>query len=182
MSCPAGPRPEVDFFRGLPFPLAVGALLVIVLLRAGGTYALGRAARSGASRTRVEHLLESPRFLRAQQLVDRWGAPVVVVSFLTVGFQTLANLAAGVSRMSLRRYLPALAIGGLIWALLYATVGLITFSALAHLYEISPVGAVLGGLALIAGLAGYIVWQLPRRRTGVDRPIDTPTSSADLTR
>lgn len=160
----------MEFFRGLPFPLAVGALFVIVLLRAGATYALGRAARSGASKTRVQHLISSPRFVRAQQLIERWGAPIVVLSFLTVGFQTVANLAAGVGKMPLRRYLPALAIGGLIWAVLYATVGLITLTALAHLYEISPVGAVLGGLALVAGLAGYIVWQLRRKRTEDTEP------------
>ena len=153
----------MDFFRGLPFPLAVGTLFVIVLLRAGGTYALGRAARSGASRTaRVQRLVDSPRFLRAQDLIVRWGAPIVVLSFLTVGFQTLANLAAGVGKMPLRRYLPALVIGGLIWAVLYATVGLITLAALAHLYAISPVGAIVGGLTLVAGLTVYIVWRVRR--------------------
>jgi membrane protein DedA with SNARE-associated domain len=166
----------VDFFRGLPFPLAVGALFVVVLLRAGGTYALGRAARSGAGRSaRVQPLVDSPRFLRAQDLVERWGAPVVVLSFLTVGFQTLANLAAGVGKMPLRRYLPALVIGGLIWAVLYATVGLITLAALAHLYELSPVGATLGTLVLVAGLTGYIVWQVRR-----NRPSSAPESTPDV--
>jgi len=166
----------VDFFRGLPFPLAVGALFVIVVLRAGATYALGRAARSGASRTaRVQRLVDSPRFLRAQDLVARWGAPIVVLSFLTVGFQTLANLAAGVGRMPLRRYLPALVVGGLIWAVLYATVGLITFAALARLYEISPVGAIVGGLVLVAGLVGYIVWQIRR-----SHPSSAPESTTDV--
>lgn len=162
----------MDFFRGLPFPLAVGTLLVIVLLRAGATYALGRAARSGASRTRIQRLIDSPRFARAQELVERWGAPIVVLSFLTVGFQTLVNLAAGVGRMPLRRYLPALLIGGLLWAVLYATVGLATLSALVRLYEISPVGAVLGGLALVAGLAAYIVWQV-RRPDASSAPLST---------
>ncbi len=166
----------MDFFRGLPFPLAVGALFLIVLLRAGGTYALGRAVRSGAGRTtRVQRLVDSPRFLRAQDLVARWGAPIVVLSFLTVGFQTLANLAAGVGKMPLRRYLPALVIGGLIWAVLYATVGLITLAALAHLYEISPVGAILGGLVLAAGLGGYIVWQVRR-----SHPTSAPASTPDV--
>ena len=154
----------MEYLRGLPFPLAVGALFVIVLLRAGGTYALGRAGRSGAARTRLQRLMDAPRFVRAQDQVNRWGAPVVVLSFLTVGFQTLANLAAGVSRMPLRRYLPALVVGGLLWAVLYATVGLLTFSGLAHLYGISPVAAVLGGLALVAGLTAFVLWQLRRRR------------------
>jgi membrane protein DedA with SNARE-associated domain len=145
-----------------------------VLLRAGGTYALGRAARSGAARTeRVQRLVDSPRFLRAQDLVTRWGAPIVVLSFLTVGFQTLANLAAGVGKMPLRRYLPALVIGGLIWAVLYASVGLITFAALVHLYEISPVGAIVGGGVLAAGLVAYVVWQV-RRNHASSAPPSTP--------
>jgi membrane protein DedA with SNARE-associated domain len=164
----------VEFFRGLPFPLAVAALFVIVLLRAGGTYALGRAARSGAGRNaRVQRMVDSPRFLRAQQLVARWGAPIVVVSFLTVGFQTLANLAAGVGRMPLRRYLPALALGGLLWAVLYATVGLITWAALSHLYAISPVAATIGVLVLLAALVGYVVWQV-RRGDRSSAPPATP--------
>ena len=152
----------MDFFRGLPFPLAVGALFLIVLLRAGGTYALGRAVRSGAGRTtRVQRLVDSPRFLRAQDLVARWGAPIVVLSFLTVGFQTLANLAAGVGKMPLRRYLPALVIGG-------SDLG----RAVRHRRSDHPgragapvrrsprSRAILGGLVLAAGLGGYIVWQV----------------------
>lgn len=166
----------MEYFRGLPFPLAVGALFVIVLLRAGGTYALGRAARSGAGRNaRVQRLVGSPRFVRAQRLVERWGAPVVVLSFLTVGFQTLANLAAGVGRMPLRRYLPALAVGGLLWAVLYATVGLVTWAALSQLYAISPVAATVGGSVLLLALVGYVVRQVRR-----NHPTSAPESTSDV--
>ncbi len=66
----------------------------------------------------------------------------MAVSFLTVGFQTLANVAAGVARMPLRRYLPALVIGGLAWALLYATLGVIGFAGFSRLYAVSPVAAI----------------------------------------
>ena len=76
-------------------------------------------------------LMAKPRFARMQQMVERWGAPVVALSFLTVGIQTLVNLAAGVMRMPLRRYLPALTVGAILWAFLYATVGFATFAALA---------------------------------------------------
>jgi membrane protein DedA with SNARE-associated domain len=48
-----------------------------------------------------------------------------VVSFLTVGFQTLINLAAGVTRMSLRHYLPAVVVGSVMWAFVYATIGFV---------------------------------------------------------
>lgn len=166
----------MEFFRGLPFPLAVGALFVIVLLRAGGTYALGRAARSGAGRNaRVQRLVESTRFVRAQRLVARWGAPIVVLSFLTVGFQTLANLAAGVGRMPLRRYLPALAVGGLLWAVLYATVGLVTWAALTQLYAVSPAAATVVVVVLLGGLVGYIAWQVRR-----NHPSSAPESTSDV--
>jgi membrane protein DedA with SNARE-associated domain len=98
-----------------------------------------------------------------QQLVARWGAPVVIVSFLTVGIQTLVNLAAGVLRMPLRRYLPALTVGAIIWAFLYATVGFATFAAWRQVYQLSPVVAIATVVVLLVALAAYIVWQLRHR-------------------
>ena len=142
----------MEYFRGLPYPLAVAALFVIVLIRGGATYALGRGVEAGASRTRLRRVLESPKFDRARALVDRWGAPIVAVSFLTVGFQTLANVAAGVARMPIRRYLPALAIGGLAWALLYATLGVIGFAGFSRLYAVSPVAAIVVSAGIAAAL------------------------------
>jgi membrane protein DedA with SNARE-associated domain len=148
--------------EGLPFPVAVGVLFVIVMLRANATYWIGRGAETGAERTRLSGLLNSPRFRRAQRIVARWGAPIVTVSFLTVGIQTLVNLAAGVARMPLRRYLPAVTIGCVLWALLYATVGFVTVTAWLRLYELSPVAAIVVTVALLAGLAVF-VWSQVRR-------------------
>jgi membrane protein DedA with SNARE-associated domain len=98
-----------------------------------------------------------------QEFVARWGAPVVIVSFLTVGIQTLVNLAAGVLRMPLRRYLPALTVGSIIWAFLYATVGFATFAAWRQVYQLSPVVAIASVVVLLAALAAYIIWQLRHR-------------------
>ena len=93
--------------------------------------------------------MAKPGFARVQQMVARWGAPVVTLSFLTVGIQTLVNLAAGVTRMPLRRYIPALMIGSILWAFLYATVGFATFAAWRRLYALSPTVAIVssGGAA-----------------------------------
>lgn len=107
--------------------------------------------------------MAKPRFARMQQVVARWGAPVVAVSFLTVGIQTLVNLAAGVMRMPLRRYLPALIVGSILWAFLYATVGFATFAGWRRVYELSPTAAILTLVLLLAGLAAYIVWQVRHR-------------------
>ncbi len=125
----------MDFWRGWPYPVAVATLFAVALLRAGATYALGRAAQTGARRTRIARLMARPGFARVQDLVARWGAPLVTASFLTVGIQTLVNLVAGMTQMPLRRYLPALALGSLLWGFLYATVGFATFSAWRELYR-----------------------------------------------
>jgi membrane protein DedA with SNARE-associated domain len=107
--------------------------------------------------------MAKPRFARMQRAVARWGAPVVTVSFLTVGIQTLVNLAAGVMRMPLRRYIPALIVGSILWAFLYATVGFATFVGWRQVYELSPTAAIVILVVLLVGLAGYIVWQVRHR-------------------
>ncbi len=86
--------------------LTAAALYAIVLLRAGGTFAVGWLTGAGARRSRLAGRISSAKFLRAERAIQRWGAPVVAVSFLTVGFQTAANFLAGTLRMPLSRYLP----------------------------------------------------------------------------
>jgi membrane protein DedA with SNARE-associated domain len=103
-------------------------LTVVAFARGGTTYALGRGGR-GLSDRRAR-LDERPSVQRAEELVGRYGAPAVTLSFLTVGVQTAVNLAAGTLRMPLPRYLPALLAGALIWATIYLTLGLAVLGAL----------------------------------------------------
>ncbi|MGP9693123.1 DedA family protein [Brachybacterium sp. AOP25-B2-12] len=152
----------MDWIRDLPLIPAIAVLWVIVLLRAGGTYAIGRGAHRLARRGRLEEMLSSPKVARATDVVNRWGAPVIALSFLTVGFQTAANAAAGLTRMPVRRYLPALAIGGLAWATIYATVGLAAIALWVDLFLRSPWAAV----AALVLLAGIVVALIVRRRRG----------------
>lgn len=158
----------MDFMAGWPYPLTVIGLFVLVLVRAGATYGIGRAMQAGARRTRLSRWLDSPVFAKARRLLDRWGAPVVSLSFLTVGLQTVVNLAAGVGRMPLRRYVPALVVGSVLWAFLYATVGFATFAAWRRLYEVSPGAAIVSAATLMLGLAGYLTWQIRRRGRKTD--------------
>jgi membrane protein DedA with SNARE-associated domain len=155
----------VDFWRGWPYPVAIVTLFAVVLLRAGATYALGRAAQTGARRTRIARLMARPGFTRVQDLVARWGAPLVTASFLTVGIQTLVNLVAGMTQMPLRRYLPALALGSVLWAWLYATVGFATFSAWRELYARFPMTTVVVTALLVCGLTAYVLRQARQRRS-----------------
>lgn len=103
-------------------------LVVLVTLRAGGTYAIGRGVRGLADRR--SHLTRRAGVVRAERVVGRYGAAAVVLCFLTVGVQTAVNAAAGSLRMPLRRYLPALFVGSLLWATAYLTVGLAALEAI----------------------------------------------------
>lgn len=149
---------------GAPFPIVVAGLYVVVLLRASATYWVGRAIVAGARHTRLRHLVDSPAYHRAAARVDRWGPPAVALSFLTIGVQTLVNLAAGATQMRLRHYLPAVAVGGLAWAFIYATIGFVGFEAIGALWERAPVGAVLLGVAVTAALGWYVARQAGRSR------------------
>ncbi|MCA0294395.1 MAG: VTT domain-containing protein [Actinobacteria bacterium] len=158
----------------LPFPAVVATLFVIVMLRANGTYWLGRLGSAGAHRTRLARLLDSPGYLKATERIDRFGPPVIALSFLTIGFQTLANLAAGVTTMKLRHYLPAVTIGSVAWAFLYATLGSVGVDLFGRLFQLSPALAIGVVVVVAAAIAGYVVWQLrSRRRTPSAQPDDS---------
>jgi len=125
----------------------------VALLRAGATYAVGRGARGLAGRR--TSLLERPAVQRAEGVVRRFGAPAVTLCFLTVGVQTAVNAAAGSLRMPLRRYLPALLLGALLWAGVYVTVGLAVVAA----FWSGGVGRGLLVLALVGVVVGLVLWQ-----------------------
>ncbi len=157
----------------VPFPVIVAALYVIVMFRANATYWLGRLGLFSAQHTRLSALMDSPGYHRATERIDTYGAPVITLSFLTIGFQTLANLAAGATAMKLRHYLPAVGIGALAWALIYATVGTVGLELLGKLYNYSPLIAISTFVAVGCGIVFYVVWQFRRR-------VERPASSEEL--
>ncbi|MFI5671032.1 DedA family protein [Streptomyces sp. NPDC051704] len=147
--------------------LTAGALYAIVLLRAGGTFAVGWLAGAGARRSRFAERISSAKFQRVERAIQRWGAPVVAVSFLTVGFQTAANFLAGTMRMPLPRYLPALFAGGAAWALIYATVGVGVLEAVGRLFAERTALGVSAVTVLLLTVCGVVVYR--RRRTALSR-------------
>ncbi|WP_416416005.1 DedA family protein [Paenarthrobacter aromaticivorans] len=160
----------MDQIMSLPFGVALAALFAIVMIRVNVTYWLGRGAVAGFAHTRFGASLQRPRAAQAQALIQRWGPYAVVLSFLTIGLQTAVNLAAGAARMPLRRYLPAAVGGSIVWALLYATIGLAALEAWLAVAAASPAGAGLSVLAVIA----VIVWVVvARRRRSAAKSADT---------
>ena len=106
------------------------------MLRANATYWLGRGALSGGRLSdRLARRLDGPTMKRAQRLSARYGVVAVPLSFLTVGIQTAINFSAGFTVMPLRRYLPAVTVGCVLWALLYSTVGMVGWAAIATLWD-----------------------------------------------
>ncbi|MFT3887030.1 MAG: VTT domain-containing protein [Arachnia sp.] len=140
-----------------PYAIVVAALWVIVMLRANGTYWLGRGIAAGARKTKAARLLESKHYARGAGWLNRWGAPAVSLSFFTIGIQTMVNLAAGVTKMPLRRYLPAVAVGCVAWAFIYGTVGFIGWVGLQELWLRSPAAVVVVGAIGIGTLAWAVL-------------------------
>ena len=151
-----------DWLTGKPFAVTFAVLFLIVLARAQATYWIARGVSTGAMHTRLADRLSGPKISRAITEINRWGPPVVTVSFLTVGFQTVANAAAGLVRMPWVRYTAAMLIGCVAWALIYATVGIAALEAAMALAARSPWALVAVIAALIAVAA--IVITVSRRR------------------
>ncbi|GAA1889286.1 VTT domain-containing protein [Lapillicoccus jejuensis] len=148
-------------FSDWPFAALYALFFVAALGRGSLTYLAGRGLRGGTGRLRgVAARLDRPSLQRAERVVARWGAPVVALSFLTVGFQTAANAAAGALRMPWRRYLPGVVVGALLWALVYTTVGF----AVVELWVGGGWPYVVAAAVLLALVAAATAWWRRRRR------------------
>lgn len=123
----------MDWVNELPMAAAFGALFVIVMARANATYWIARGVRAGVSRSRFGVRIDSESMSRAERLVARWGAGAVTISFLTIGLQTAVNACAGAMRMPLRRYLPAVIAGSVLWATIYSALGSVLVTGLRRL-------------------------------------------------
>ncbi len=118
-----------DLVDGWPFWVVLVVFWLGALARGTATYWVGRGMRAGGARSRWAHHLERPGVARAERLVRRIGPPAVTLGFLTVGLQSAINASSGMLRMPPRRFVPAVVLGALLWAVLYTTVGLTVVDA-----------------------------------------------------
>lgn len=119
-----------DLTQGWPIWAVFIFLFCGSFVRGNAMYWIGRAIRAGGARSRWATMLERPGMARAEQLVTKFGPPAVALGHLTVGLQSAINVTAGVLRMPQRRWLPAVAVGAILWSLLYTTVGLALVAAI----------------------------------------------------
>ncbi|WP_067963736.1 DedA family protein [Nocardiopsis trehalosi] len=155
---------EYEFLRGQPFWIVYAVLFVIVLLRTQATYWIGRGVGAGLHRSRLGARL-GDRLRRAERLINRFGPPVVTLSYATVGIQTAVHAAAGAMRMSFPRYLAAMLPGCALWAAIYSLGGLAVVAVWWRLFLESPALAAGAAAVVLAVLAAVAVLRRRRARS-----------------
>ena len=153
-----------EWLEGWPF---LGLYLFFVLgaaLRSQALYWTGRGITAGVLRSRLATRLEGARGRRALAAIERWGMPVVPLSFLTVGFQSAVHTACGLLRIGWLRYTLWSIPGWLAWALIWTTGGIAAAAAAVALAARSPWALVVVVVALVA--AAVVLSAAARRRTG----------------
>ena len=166
-----------SWLEGKPFAITFAVLFGIVLLRAQATYWLGRGVTAGVLHTRWADRITGPRTTKAIASLNRYGPPLVTVSFLTIGFQTVVNAAAGLIRMPWVRYTIAMLIGCVAWALIYATVGFAAVEAGIALATHSPWMLVAVVLLVVAVVVAIVIAR--RRRASQDGDVAAPVEQSD---
>lgn len=159
-----------------PFALTYAVFFLGALARGSVTYLAGRALRTGGQHTRLSAHLDRESVRRAERVVGRWGAPAVTLSFLTIGFQTAVNAAAGALRMPWRRYLPGVVGGALVWAGIYTTVDFAVLEAALGDAPWPWLVAALLGVALVALLTLFVRRRRAPGEVGPAPGEDTPDS------
>jgi membrane protein DedA with SNARE-associated domain len=140
------------WLESLPLGAAILFFWAGAVVRTTTIFALGRAAATGGSRRsdRVRGLMDTAVYRRAQRFVHRWGVLAVPACFLTVGLQTAVILTTAVTGMPLRRWIPAMLVGTLIWGVIYGTVGMaVVWAWLEQPWVVAPVVVVM--LLLLLG-------------------------------
>jgi membrane protein DedA with SNARE-associated domain len=164
----ASERTFMDFFLGLPLGWAVAALFGGAMIRSNATYWLGRGVAAGCRHIRLEKHVDGPLMRRAEAMMAKFGPFAVTLCFLTVGLQTAVIGSSGIARMPPRRFLPAVIAGSLIWAVVYATVGLAAIAAWFALILASPWAAAGAAVAIAVVVLFLVRWRARRNQQTTD--------------
>ena len=159
-----------DWLAGWPVGWVYLFFAVGAFLRSQATYWIGRGVTAGVLRSRWADRVDSPRTRRATAAIERWGMPIVPLAFLTVGFQTAVNAAAGLLRIGWLRYTLWALPGCLVWALVWAGGGMATAAAAIALAARSP--AALAAAVLVIGVAVTLLVLRSRARRRAREPVD----------
>lgn len=133
--------------------------------RGNAMYAIGRGIAEGGRRSRFADRFTGPGMVSAEGFVARWGMIGVALSYLTIGFQSMVQVAAGVMRMPLWRYEPAALVGSMAWATIYTTIGFAAWETTVALAARSPWAILVVALLLLGGATWWGLRRSPKRDT-----------------
>ena len=142
-----------------PFLVAVAFLTCVVGFRAEGTYWLGRGVRAGVVRASWAQKFASDNEKRVVAKLEKWGWPIIPLSFLTVGFQTAVQFTAGLIGWRWLPYTLAALPGGIAWGCVYAAGGLAVVVGILALARQSWWLAVLVVVAVAAIIVAIVLWR-----------------------
>jgi len=165
----------VTWILGQPFWIAAIALTAVAAVRSQCTYWVGWALRAGLLRGKWAKRFDNDRVNNAIAKLERWGWPLIPLSFFTVGFQTAINLAAGLIGWRWIKYTLAAIPGWIAWGCIYAAGGLAIFAGAWELATRWPLLATLV-FALVAAAIVLVVWRRRQRRNLVAAMVATATA------
>lgn len=160
-----------SFLSSLPFWLLFIVLFLGAMTRGQMMYWIGRLASNQslnrlASRYRwaahMDDLLNQGGADPGLRAIQRWGLVMVPLSYLTVGFQSMVQLAAGLLRITLLWYALAQIPGALAWAAIYSTIGFAVWNAALAAATGSPVAIAVIATVTLAMIT--IIWLRRRQR------------------
>lgn len=159
-----------EFTSTGPFPLVFLTLTLLVASRSNIVYGIGRYGRkvtisgdepSRGFRRRAWKWANAARTQQAMDSIKKRGWVVISLAYLTIGIQTIVNIAAGVVGLSWPKYNLAAFPGWLAWALIYSTIGFAVWNAAMAAAAGSPLGIAIICTLVLAVAIGCI---LARRR------------------
>ena len=161
----------------VPLWQAIVVLEAATLLGASFLYFV--AARAGRSLVyrygRYMHLTPE-RLERARRWLERHGSLAIVAGRLTPGLRMATVIACGVFNVPFWRFLPGLALGGLLYILLYTLLGYFVGPAVLDVVE--GIHLPLGLLGSLVPLVLIVVW-IARARRGLHLAVHTEASVVD---
>ena len=158
-----------EWINSLPIEVALLFMWIVGIVRTCLVYWVAALAAKGSTRLhRIREAMERPLYRKARAFINRWGVIAVPLCFLTVGFQTAVIVTTGFTRMPLRRWIPAMLMGTLMWAAIYTTIGFAILAALGLEPWMFPV-------ALACVVAGAVIISVVR-----EKRIDRQGAAEDL--
>lgn len=103
---------------------------------------------------------------RGARTMRRWGAGALLAAKFVPGVSTVAPPMAGAMGMTLKRFVVAEVVAGLIWTLAFMGLGAVFGKQVeALLKKLSSIDPITGAMVLVAlAVAGALVWAWSRRR------------------